>query len=1004
MLDTKQIPNSITNSTSTTFNDVTSPYPYITFVTFFAHKSTIDIIQIYNDYVDIWNQTKVSNRSKDVYNTSIKDKYIELIKSINVTYTTEEEKRFLTNLDLHNELHRDLLIPFYVNKINDITNYFIDKREKIKFTIEKNKRSNSKQGIIAQLKSFIIDELTQNNNYSDISNYTKNALIEDLELDILEKYDTFSHYYDVDPNTTASQYDVKNTLFKKYFKNNILDYNRIAFVDENSYLVSAIKEYALIIMDIGFGVVFTSNTDEIHMLKPKDFISHTVSNTVDDLNISTFKSLSQKYAGTDMYYTSAFDNTVITDKLYSASASYNNILNKKYTSIQNTPAENFIDKRNTGTFFLPNNQNISIYSAYNKEYNLKDNLSGICMFPDPDVCGNIYGTSLTQLSNYPYSYQTSLTNMFYEKSYKQIAGQINSNAYQDFTGYKTEIKKCTLLNNFESITNKGIITNYKVDIFGNEYAIFKNKSYNIPDTIHVNSDNISDYVVSRFNAISADSTINTHVLYDGGNFYQSINNDESDITSDYYEWPDLNKAYFYDIILEGGLHDTSVRLENDPFAGFPYRPYSKTINNDAITVKPANFVDVLTSNVYDKCYIYDGNCVSGGNGFINTNCNSIIQQITNIPVVSNRSSKTTYSQLIKNDNVKNGIYNRLHQPGITWFKYSNTDTCLPLTDVFNFIDDISTFTITNIDIISDVLIITHETGLIFCKIYINDAGKISKPSIQIKHYNKQNCKYSHYFYIEKDNSILFAEFKKIEANVGDVKPAFIPTIYSLSLDQLNETKVYECVYDNNNYSGNGYNDLVRFGSEKLKGVNINNIDVPILTYNSLNNILTVTFTTNIESAKYIINFTFINRHSNAELIAYDIYCPITDNINSPKLRLIETQMLDNDNNHIFCIFEEEKTQNIMIAILLQSTNRVKAYEQKLEDDEVIVFSTCDETNIISIANTIHYKVDQNIDTTIVVVPCSTKNVHYVESYNNNKQYTSLITEKLIPIIEANNSI
>ena len=43
-----------------------------------------------------------------------------------------------------------------------------------------------------------------------------------------------------------------------------------------------------------------------------------------------------------------------------------------------------------------------------------------------------------------------------------------------------------------------------------------------------------------------------HIVYDGGEFEQSINNNESEITSDYYEWPEDNGAYFYDILLEGG--------------------------------------------------------------------------------------------------------------------------------------------------------------------------------------------------------------------------------------------------------------------------------------------------------------------------------------------------------------------------------------------------------------------------------------------------------------------
>ena len=982
MLDSKQIPNSIVNSLSTSYNDVNTPYPYLTFVTFFTHKSTTDIIQDYNEYVELWNSIKVSTNSVKNYNTSIKDKYIELLKSITLSYTTEEEKRFLTNLDLQNLQHRDILIPFYVNKINDITNYFIDKREDLKFVVEKNKRNNSKIGLIAHLKTFIIDELSQNSAYETISDYTKNALIEDLELDILEKYDTFSHYYDVDPNTSASQYNVENEYYNKYFKNNVLDYNRIAFVDENSYLISAIKEYALIILDIGFGVGFSSNSNEINMLKPKDFIKHTTSNKIDDLNITTYKTLSQKYAGTDMFYVSAFDGDIILDKLFNADASYNNILNKKYTSIQTTPAEKFIDQRNTGTFFLPNNQNISTYNAYTKEYKLKDNLNGVYIYPDPNSCGNIYGASITQLEHYPYTYQTSLTDMFYEKSYKYIKGQLKSNNYQDFTGYKTENKKCTLLNEFESISNQGIITNYKVDIFGNEYAIFKNKKYNIPDGVDVDSNKpLSSYVSSeylRLNTLSSTFNTESHLIYDGGNIAQVIENKESEVTSDYYEWPDKNATYFYDILLDGGLHNGNVRGSDDPFAGYPYKSYSKS--NKSIDLKPAKFFTFKeTNNPWDKCYLYDGNCINSDDGFINLDCSGVAYQINNIPtIIGDLVSHTTYAPFIIDNKVDDGIYTQKHQCGKCYFKYSNSDECLELLDVFNFISykDINTnknINIINVDIINDVIIITHDNGIIFCKIYVNDFGKISKPSTQIKYYNVENCFYSQYFYVEKTNSVIFTEFKKDNGNGNNVKSAFIPKIYSVSLDQLNETIVYECNIDNN-YNGPGYYERLRFGNEKLVSVKNEDVDTPILTYNSLNNLITITFTANIDNIKQIINYTFIDRLSNAELIAYDIYTPIKCD---QRLRLIETQMIDNDNNHIFCIFEEEETNQIMVAILLQSANRVIAYNQKIEDSIIEVLGTINQENIISTIENNNYDVDHSIDTTIIMVPISTKNVHYV---------------------------
>ena len=58
-----------------------------------------------------------------------------------------------------------------------------------------------------------------------------------------------------------------------------------------------------------------------------------------------------------------------------------------------------------------------------------------------------------------------------------------------------------------------------------------------------------------------------------------------------------------------------------------------------------------------------------------------------------------------------------------------------------------------------------------------------------------------------------------------------------------------------------------------------------------------------------------------------------------------------------------------------------AYEQKLQDEVITVFSDISQNNILSIHDTSYYNIDHDIDTTIILVPSTTKNVKCVKSIN-----------------------
>lgn len=882
MLDISQISNSIVNKSSTIFDDSITPYSYLKFITFFNVNDKANLINEYNEYIDIWSETKKINRSPATHNNLVRDKYFELLNDINLTYTNSEEKRFLSLLDLNNETDRSILIPYYVDKINEITKYFITKRDDIKFAVHRNQNLNSKTGISDSVINFIRDELLNNTEYEDISEYTINALTEDIEVDVVEKYDTFSHYYDIDPRTTSKDFNIKSNIFNTYFTSNVLDYDKVAFIDKGEYLINAIKQYPTFILDIGFGVSFVENKDDIGALKPRDFIDHKQTGNFDDLNINTCMGISQLYAGADIYCISSINNINHLTKVYDAQSPYANTLNKKHTSIQVVATDSYVDSRSVGGFFVPTIQNISFYTAYNKEYNIKSNVSGICYFPDPNVCGNIYNTSLIQLDNYPLTWKTSLADMFYQKIYPSITG-IPNNTYQDFHGAVSDNNVCDLNRNFESIYNHGKLTNYKVDIYGNEYGIFK-----LQNTISPNANISTVKYISSLNTENGNNELISYdsVIFDGGDLGLAAKYGESDITSDYKEWPDAFGEYYYDILLECGLpsEDNAYYTSGD-YRGFPRRPYFKStdiaLQSDrsmsAVFWEGPAYNNVLSSSILYDC---------GGDFEPPT----IIETDSNIPYIPNNSTqfKTITSQIIQNNTIpaNMSIYAQRHQLGTGVLKYSNTDEIVNISSVLSSIlgsdNNYICANLMDIDIIQDVIILTSKKCLSFIKIDLNDAGKIHKTVGPALKYNISTNDIptilSNYFYIEKLNAVIFAELKQYKSDdfnfttisKNELKDAIIPTIRILYLDDMHEEVLF---------TKDGANEAIvkEFFIENFEDKDYNIMDIlceietPIITYNSMNNLFSLTCVLrDLVGLPHIYNISFLHRMHSAEIISVEM--------------------------------------------------------------------------------------------------------------------------------------
>jgi hypothetical protein len=118
--------------------DKMAPFSFFDFLkNINANLSPLQLNDLYVDYIKKWNLQKKNTEEES--NNVIQDRYLSLLKDITLKYSTLDEKRFLSNIDFNDPCDLDIIIPFYSKKIREVCDFYSQKRENLKFKIEKNK-------------------------------------------------------------------------------------------------------------------------------------------------------------------------------------------------------------------------------------------------------------------------------------------------------------------------------------------------------------------------------------------------------------------------------------------------------------------------------------------------------------------------------------------------------------------------------------------------------------------------------------------------------------------------------------------------------------------------------------------------------------------------------------------------------------------------------------------------------------------------------------------------
>lgn len=391
--------------------ELTRPLSYIDWVQTvdLAVTSESDLFGMYREYVNDFYTSRDNNRTSDA--EAVRDMYRDLIKEITLNFSTVEERRFLSNIDYTNPKELDIIIPYFVRKLKDITQYIVKKRQEVKFSKIQTALKGSEGGIKNIIKNTIIRLL----NNPDFTEKYPDSFIPDITLvansvtvDIEPLYDDYQNYFDSDSSVERDVYaDKDDQSLYNFYGSNVEDRDTNLWLDITKAVEEIYTEIPIVLQtgtddletssNLGLNINFTRN--EVADLPYRYFVS--TSKTTEDLAIQYKKSLLEKYAGTRMLYLSTNNtaNVAVTGVLYEPSNKSANILNRYYSSHATAPSiHNLQSLRSKGGFFLPHKEGLLNYAGFNSYTVLDEGKlqpDTLYTFPDPLLYGTGRGNTKT---------------------------------------------------------------------------------------------------------------------------------------------------------------------------------------------------------------------------------------------------------------------------------------------------------------------------------------------------------------------------------------------------------------------------------------------------------------------------------------------------------------------------------------------------------------------------------------------------------------------------------
>lgn len=421
------VPRSITNPNVDKKNaiDVGYPMSFLDFIKNINISLEPETLQLYyNFYITTWNSKSKDRGFSERY--LIIERYRNFLKDIIINYSTLEEKKYLSSIDFNDPHDLDIVLGFYSKKLKELCEFYSNKRNDAKCGILRKKMEGSVFGIGQTIKELTISYIKNIEDSSML--FDMDGILSNLEIEIEELYDTYPFYFNQIPNEKV--YDAKD-----------LDYGLNIFLKSNEELISEI---------------FSELPDEILKLKEIDSL------------LDNKRKLTKKYMATDFYYLSTGPTTsnILSGKLFDNENTILNFLNRNYPTTTSTQMSSFQSERERG-FFKPSNVSFVLIDGGSKDISVDSDLlepNSLYFFPDPNVIGNDLGVIRFTIDDKFLKRNTTSGNAINQPS----SDPKDTKYYGYYSKIDPNQKKY-----FDCVFNSGYVEDYKQDIYGNSYGLFK---------------------------------------------------------------------------------------------------------------------------------------------------------------------------------------------------------------------------------------------------------------------------------------------------------------------------------------------------------------------------------------------------------------------------------------------------------------------------------------------------------------------------------------------------
>jgi len=388
----------------------------------------------YNEYIRRYN--KITNSKSTDNKQIIIERYREFLRDITLNYSTNAERKFLSQIDFGDPYDLQIAVQFYSKKIRSIISYYQVKRDKLQFSTTRAKLKGSNFGVQQNAYELVIDFLA--NRDTAARDYNIEDIKSNLSVSLTEYIDQYTKYFNIEPDD-------------KIYGRNYLEYNPDGLPESNIFLTND---------EVLVEEIFADADNFLREIKEVDEVfDHKRQQT-------------EKFIGADYYYLSTNElGRTEYGQLFEADAPYANFLNTNYPSVASVFSEDIKSVRDQG-FFKPTNSSIVTIESERLEFFGRDfyPVNTLYIFPDPSLF-----TNDDNIFTFVINTSRSINNQSKGIAVNQPNTDKNSTSLM---GYNSEVPTDrNISTDLSFLFDDGYIYDSKTDLNGNIYGLLKDNNF-----------------------------------------------------------------------------------------------------------------------------------------------------------------------------------------------------------------------------------------------------------------------------------------------------------------------------------------------------------------------------------------------------------------------------------------------------------------------------------------------------------------------------------------------